>query len=246
MSGHSKWSSIKHKKAIIDAKKGKAFTKLAANIYTAAKQGGGDVEKNFRLRLAIDQAKAANMPSTNIDRAIKKGTGEIGGATVEEILYEGYGPAGVAVLIEAATDNRNRTSGDVRSTFTKNGGSLGETGSVAYLFDRKGQIQLTINSQQLTEDDLELAIIESGADDFEKSDGEILVYTKPAELMQVVNVLRENGIKMEGAELTYLPKTEVTIKDQLQLEKIIKLIDALEELDDIINVNTNAGFDLPE
>lgn len=244
MSGHSKWASIKHKKGAADAKKGKVFTKIAANIYSAARQGGRDADKNFRLRLAIDQAKAANMPSTNIDRAIKKGTGELGGAAVEEILYEGYGPSGTAILIEVATDNRNRTSGEVRTAFTKSGGSLGESGSVSYLFDKKGQIQLTISNIQLTTEELELAIIDSGADDFEESDGEILVYTKPNELMQVVRALKDSEVNVDSAELTYIPKTEIRIQDQNQVDKIMRLIDSLEELDDVVNVSTNFDFDL--
>lgn len=254
MSGHSKWASIKHKKGAADAKKGKIFTKIAANIYSAARQGGGDADKNFRLRLAIDQAKAANMPSINIDRAIKKGTGELGGAAVEEILYEGYGPSGTAILVEAATDNRNRTSSEVRTAFTKNGGSLGESGSVSYLFEKKGQVQLTrlretlrngqaISNIQLPMEDIELAIIDSGADDFEETEGEILVYTKPNELKQVVKALKESGVNVDSAELTFIPKTEVNIDDKEKAKKILNLMDTLEDLDDVVNVSSNFNID---
>ncbi|PIZ00135.1 YebC/PmpR family DNA-binding transcriptional regulator [bacterium (Candidatus Howlettbacteria) CG_4_10_14_0_8_um_filter_40_9] len=243
MSGHSKWASIKHKKGAADAKKGKVFTKIAANIYSAARQGGGDADKNFRLRLAIDQAKAANMPSANIDRAIKKGTGELGGAAVEEILYEGYGPSGTAILIEAATDNRNRTSGEVRTAFTKSGGSLGESGSVGYLFEKKGQVQLAASKQELKGEDLELAIIDSGAEDFEENDEEILIYTKPNELMQVVKYLKDSGVKVDSAELTYIPKTEVNIDDKEKAKKVLNLMDTLEDLDDVLNVSSNFNID---
>lgn len=243
MSGHSKWHSIRHKKAIVDAKKGRIFTRIANAISAAARQGGGDPNKNFRLRLALDQAKAANMPAANTDRAIKRGTGELGGAKIEEIIYEGYGPGGIAVLVEAATDNRNRTSSEVRTVFTKNGGSLGESGSVAYLFDKKGQVQLAVGSQQLAGEELELAIIDSGAEDFEESVGEVLIYTKPNELAAVQNSLKETGIKIDSAELIFKPKVEIKIAEKEKASKIIKLMDALEDLDDIVNVFSNFNID---
>lgn len=243
MSGHSKWHSIKHKKAIVDAKKGKIFTKLAANISLAAKSGGGDLDKNFRLRLVVDQAKAANMPSTNIDRAIKKGTGALGGAQVEEVVYEGYGPGGIAILVEVATDNRNRTSSEVRNTFTKQGGNLGESGSVAYLFEKKGQVQLKDSDQELSSDDLELAIIDSGADDFEVSDGETFIYTKPNELMSVKKALEKSGVKVSGAEFLFIPKTEVNITDKEKANKVLNIMDTLEDLDDVTNVSSNFNID---
>ena len=243
MSGHSKWHSIKHKKAIVDAKKGKIFTKLAANISIAAKSGGGDIDKNFRLRITVDQAKASNMPSTNIERAIKKGTGELGGAQVEEIVYEGYGPGGIAVLIEAATDNRNRTSSEVRTVFTKYGGNLGESGSVAYLFEKKGQVQLVNSKQGLKGEDLELAIIDSGADDFEESEDETLVYTKPSELMGVKKALEDNDVKVAGAEFLFVPRTEVDISDKEKAKKAMGLMDELEDLDDVTNVSSNLNID---
>lgn len=243
MSGHSKWHSIRHKKAIVDAKKGKIFTKLAANISLAAKSGGGDLDKNFRLRLAVDQAKAANMPVTNIERAIKKGMGKLGGAQVEEVLYEGFGPEGIAVLVEVATDNRNRTSSEVRTTFSKNDGNMGESGSVAYLFDHKGQIQIAANSQQITDEDLELAIIESGAEDFDESDNEILVYTKPNKLMGVKKALEDNKVKVDSAEFSYIPKNEIKISEKEKAKKILSIMNALEELDDVVNVSSNFNID---
>src|SRR3972149_5382544 len=256
MSGHSKWASIKHKKAIVDAKKGNSFTRLANAVSAAPRQGGGNPDKNFRLRLALDQAKAANMPAANIERAIKRGTGEGGGAKIEEIIYEGYGPGGTAILVEAATDNRNRTSSEVRSTFTKYGGSLGESGSVAYIFDKRGQVQLTllrkategqaISALQLPREELELAIIDSGAEDFEESEEEILVYTNPNKLMSVQSSLKEAGIKIDSAELLYVPKMEVKISDKEKAKKILNLMDALEGLDDVASISTNADIDIPE
>ena len=178
MSGHSKWASIKHKKAKTDAKKGKEFTRAAANITIAAKTGGGDPKMNFTLRLAIDKAKIVNMPAINIERAIKKGTGELGGAAPEELVYEGYAQAGVAVLIEALTDNRNRTGPEVRAAFTKHGGSMAETGAVAFQFEKKGEIIVLRKGQSLTPDEIEMAILESGADDFEEHDDVYIIYTK--------------------------------------------------------------------
>lgn len=242
MSGHSKWATTKHKKAIIDAKKGKAFTQVANMIAIAAKQGGGDPKMNFSLRLAIEKAKAVNMPSANIERAIKKGTGEGGGAKIEEVIYEGYGPAGTAILIEAATDNKNRTAPEVRSTFTKAGGSMATPGSVAYLFDQKGQMEIPVSGQPSEE--VEMAILESGADDFEELEETIIVYTKPNELMKVKENLENAGIKVENAEISFIPKTEIQVNDKDKAQSLLKLIDNLESLDDIIAVHSN--FDIPE
>jgi YebC/PmpR family DNA-binding regulatory protein len=244
MSGHSKWATIKHKKAATDAKKGKEFTRAAAMITIAAKQGGGDPKMNFALRLAIDKARAVNMPAANIERSIKKGTGELGGAAPEELKYEGYASGGVAVLIEAMSDNRNRTASEIRSTFTKFGGSMAEAGAVAYLFSQKGQIVLNEKAQKVSKDELELLIIDSGADDFEENEGEIVVYTKPATFQKVKEALESNELKVESAELTYIPSTEIKIEDEATAGKIMRLIDALEDIDDVTNVYAN--FDIAE
>lgn len=244
MSGHSKWAGIKHKKAATDAKKGKEFTKAAAMITIAAKQGGGDPKMNFALRLAIDKAKAVNMPAANIERSIKKGTGELGGSTPEELVYEGYAQAGVAVLVEAMTDNRNRTASEVRSVFTKYGGNMGESGSVAYLFDQKGQIYLNAKDQKLLPDEMELAIIESGAEDFDLLDGVYTVTTRPVDLQSVKESLESAGAKVDDAEFAFIPKTEIKVEDEIVAGKIIKLVNALEELEDVTAVHAN--FDISE
>lgn len=244
MSGHSKWATTKHKKAIIDAKKGKAFTQVANMIALAARQGGSDSKMNFSLRLAIDKAKAVNMPTSNIDRAIKRGTGEGGGARIEEFVYEGYGPGGTAVLVETASDNKNRTVGEIRAAFTKSGGSLGNSGSVAYLFDQKGQLTINLADQRTTKDDIELMILDSGAEDFEESDGAIIVYTKPADFAKVKENLEEPGVVFASAELAYIAKTDIQIKDKDKAASILKLIDTLESLDDVVAVHSN--FDIPD
>lgn len=242
MSGHSKWSSIKHKKAATDAKKGKAFTQVANLIAIAARAGGGDPKMNPTLAMAIQKAKAVNMPSANVERAIKRGTGELGGAAIEEVLYEGYGPLGVAVLVEAATDNKNRTAAEVRSSFTKAGGSLGTTGSVAYLFDRKGQMEINLSGQN--RDEIEMAILESGADDFEDQEDHLIVYTRANELAKVKNTLEGSGVKVETAELTYVPQNEVKVADRDKAKSLLKLMDTLEDLEDVVSVHSN--FDIPE
>jgi YebC/PmpR family DNA-binding regulatory protein len=244
MSGHSKWAGIKHKKAIIDAKKGKEFTKVANILTVAAKQGGADPKMNFSLRLAIDKAKSVNMPAANIERAIKRGTGELGGAAPEELIYEGYGPGGVAVFIEAMTDNRNRTASEVRSIFSKHGGNMADAGAVAYNFEQKGQINLSPKDQKVDSDAIELAIIESGADDFETLDDELIIYTKKTDLQSVKEYLENNDLKIGDAEITYIPKNEVKINDQNTANKLMKLIDSLEELEDVTSVYAN--FDIPE
>ncbi|MDD3480943.1 MAG: YebC/PmpR family DNA-binding transcriptional regulator [Patescibacteria group bacterium] len=238
MSGHSKWSSIKHKKAATDAKKGKAFTKVANMISIAAKSGG-DPSMNPALALAIDKAKEVNMPKANVERAIKKGTGELGGAQIEEVVYEGYGPEGVAFLIEVATDNKNRTVSEVRSTLVKGGGSMASAGAVSYVFERRGHIEVREKEQSLTAEEVEAAIIESGASDFSIEDGYTLVYTDPKDLMAVKKSLNESGVNTKNAELTYIPTQEVLIEDTEKAQKIMRLIDALEELEDVSNVFTN-------
>lgn len=244
MSGHSKWATTKHKKAAVDAKKGKAFTQVSNMITVAAKQGGGDPKINFALRLAIEKAKAVNMPTANVDRAIKRGTGEGGGARIEEFTYEGYGPSGIAVLVETASDNKNRTVGDVRAAFTKYGGSLATAGAVAYLFDHKGQIVLSISDQKAPKDELEMMVIDSGADDFEEDEENITVYSKPNELAKVKETLEGAGAIITDASFVYIAKTEIKVKDPEKARSILKLMDALESLDDVVAVHAN--FDIPD
>ncbi|MBW6431598.1 YebC/PmpR family DNA-binding transcriptional regulator [Patescibacteria group bacterium] len=242
MSGHSKWSTIKHKKAASDAKKGKEFTR-ASNLISLAARDGGDPGMNPALAMAIEKAKAVNMPKANIERAIKKGTGELGGDVIGEVIYEGYGPEGVAILIETATDNKNRTVSEIRAALTKSGGSMASSGAVAYLFENRGQIEIKKENQILSDDEIELAIIESGASDFQSEKGLIFVYTEPKELMAVKKILEESGIKISGAELSYVPKNEVTVNEKEKAEKIIALVEALEELDDVVSVHAN--LDIP-
>lgn len=242
MSGHSKWSTIKHKKAASDAKKGKEFTR-ASNLISLAARDGGDPSMNPALAMAIEKAKAVNMPKANIERAIKKGTGELGGDVIGEVLYEGYGPEGVAILIETATDNKNRTVSEIRAALTKRGGSMASSGAVLYLFENRGQIEIKKEDQSLSDDEIELAIIESGASDFQSESDLIFTYTEPKELMAVKKTLEDNGIKTSGAELSYVPKTEVTVRDKEKAEKIIALVEALEELDDVVSVYAN--LDIP-
>ena len=237
MSGHSKWATTKHKKALVDAKRSASFTKLA-NVVTIAARNGGDPTMNFQLRLAIDRAKAASMPKENIDRAIKRGTGELGGAAIEEIIYEGYGPGGAAILIQCLTDNRQRTVGNVRAAFSKYGGSLGEAGSVAYLFEKKGQITINKKSFGKTDEELEELIIESGADDFHIDDDTIIVYTQVSDLQSVAKYLEDAGVKLESSQLTYVPKTILEIPEGKQAS-LEKLIDVLESDDDVSEVYVN-------
>lgn len=238
MSGHSKWHSIKHQKAAADAKRGAAFTKLANAIALAAKQGGGDPETNFSLRLAIQKAKGSNMPAANIERSIKRGTGQLGGAQIEEITYEGYGPGGVALIIEAATDNRNRTAPEVRTALGKSGGRLADTGSVLYQFDHRGVIRLK-------PDDIEAATldaIEAGAEDIDNEDGELTVYTAANQLNAVQTQLTEAGYKPESTELAYIPKNTVIIDDQKVAQQILKLMDTFDDMDDITATHANFDF----
>jgi len=244
MSGHSKWAGIGHKKAIIDAKKGKEFTKVANMITIAAKEGGNDPKMNFSLRLAIDKAKAVNMPATNVERAIKRGMGELGGVAPEELIYEGYGSAGVAVLLEVMTDNRNRTASEVRSIFSKHGGNMADAGAVAYIFEEKGRISISLDQQKIDREALELAIVESGADDYEQDGNDFIIYTKKINLQNVLENLEENSIIVSDSEITYIPKNEITISDAEIAKKIIKLVDALEEIEDVTAVHAN--FDISE
>jgi YebC/PmpR family DNA-binding regulatory protein len=243
MSGHSKWATIKRKKAAVDAKRGKIFTKLIKEITIAAREGGGDPDGNPRLRLAVDNAKAANMPQDNIERAIKKATGELEGVTYHELIYEGYGPAGVAVLVEVATDNKNRTVAEVRHVFSKHNGSLGESGSVAWMFDRKGII--TLSSQGKTEDEILEIILDAGADDLQTEDDFFEVQTSLEAFDPVRKSLSEKNLQIENASLQWIAKNLVPMRGE-ESEKLMKLIESLEDLDDVQNVFSNADFeDIP-
>lgn len=236
MAGHSKWANIKHRKAAQDAKRGKIFTSLAREITVAARDGGGDPQFNFRLRLAIDRAKAANMPSDTIERAIKRGTGELEGVQLEDITYEAYGPHGIALLIQVVTDNRNRTVAEIRKVFNRQGGSLGESGSVMWQFDRKGRI--VIETDGADPEELALLAIDAGADDFEIDESLISIYTVPSDLEAVKKELESSGARITDAELTLVPKTTLEL-DQEQALKTLRLMEALEELDDVQQVISN-------
>ena len=236
MSGHSKWASIKHKKAIVDSRRGAHFSKLTRAITVAARDGGGDPVGNPALDLAIRKAKEASMPKDNIERAIAKGTGEGGDAeAIEAVLYEGYGPGGVAILVEALTDNRNRTSAEIKHAFSKSNGSLGEPGSVAYLFDKKGTI--VIDSGSYSEDDLMVAV-EAGAEDISTDDDVFEVITEPADFGAVRAALEEAGIEIQSAEMAYRASSVVPLEEDAA-GKLMRLIDALEELDDVSAVHAN-------
>jgi YebC/PmpR family DNA-binding regulatory protein len=240
MSGHSKWASIKHKKAVVDSRRGAHFSKLARAIMVAARDGGSDPSANAPLENAIRKAKEASMPKDNIERAVAKGAGEGGEAqAIEAVLYEGYGPGGVALLIEALTDNRNRTSADVRHAFSKHGGSLGEPGSVAYLFDKKGTI--VIDATRYSEDDL-MAAVDAGAEDITTDDDVFEVVSEQAEFAAVLAALEAAGVELESAELGYRPSSVVPV-DESQAGTLMRLIEALEDLDDVDAVHAN--FDVP-
>ena len=236
MSGHSKWASIKHKKGANDAKRGKIFTKIIKEITVAAKMGGGDENLNPRLRTAILKAKDANMPKDNIDRAVKKGIGELDGVTYVELTYEGYGPGGVAILIDTLTDNKNRTAADVRSQLTKGGGNLGETGCVSYLFKRKGIIGF--DSSKYSEDDIIEVALESGAEDVSTLGDTIEVVTEPDDFEKVRNALAQAGFEKDTAEISMIPDSTVTL-DKDKTAKALRLVERLEDLDDVQSVSTN-------
>src|ERR1700760_740821 len=236
MAGHSKWAGIKHKKAIVDARRGKLFTKLARAITVAAKEGGGDVEGNPALSLAVQKARDASMPKDNIERAIAKGTGEGADAdALEAVMYEGYGPGGVAILVEALTDNRNRTGSEIRHAFSKAGGSLGEPGSVAYLFDKKGVVR--VDGERCSEDDL-MPAVDAGAEDIVLDEDLFEVLTEPSDLAAVRAALVEAGIAVQDASVMQRPKTLVPLDEDGAI-KVIRLIDTLEELDDTDAVHAN-------
>ena len=240
MSGHSKWATIKRKKGALDAKRGKMFTKLIKELTIAAREGGGDPTANPRLRLAVDNAKAANMPQDNIERAIKKATGELEGVTYHELTYEGYGPAGVAILVEVATDNKNRIVAEVRHIFSKYGGSMGENGSVAWMFDRKGVISLP--KQEKTEDDIMEIILDAGAEDLQAEDEFFEIYTPLESFEPVRKSLVDKDLSIENASLQWIAKNTVPVAGE-DAEKVMKLIEALEDNDDVQNVYSNADID---
>ena len=241
MSGHSKWSSIKHKKAATDAKRGKIFTKLIKEITVAARLGGGDIDANPRLRTAVQAAKNENMPKDNIERAIKKGTGELEGVNYEESIYEGYGPGGAAVLVESLTDNKNRTVADIRSIFGKNGGNLGENGCVAWMFDKKGYI--AVESKSVDEDVLMEAALEAGAEDIKEDNSNYEVITAPGDFEAVKDAIDKASIAYIDAEITMLPQTTANLAGK-EAEQMVRLMEMLEDCDDVQKVYTNA--DIPD
>jgi YebC/PmpR family DNA-binding regulatory protein len=239
MAGHSKWAQIKRKKAVVDAKRGKLFTKLIREITIAAREGGGNPDGNPRLRLAIDQARAANMPMENIERAIKKATGELEVSKYEEIIYEGYGPGGIAILIEAVTDNKNRTVSELRHLFSRHGGRLAETGSVNWKFQRKGII--TLDKNQISEDDLIMLALDAGADDVVTETDYYEVQTAVENFEKVRRAIADKGLKIESASLQYVPQNLMKI-DTKENETALKLLEALEDHDDVQNVYTDADL----
>lgn len=244
MAGHSKWANIKHRKARADSYKGKLFTKLAKEIMVAAKEGGSDIEKNFRLRLAVDKAKQNNLPNENINRAIQKGAGEIGAESYQEATYEGYGPGKVAVLLEALTDNRNRTTAEIRNIFSKHGGNMGEAGCVSWMFERKGYLVIEKSDQLPSEDELLLIAMEAGAQDLKDEGGSYVVLTDPEDFVEVKQKLQQEGIQLSSAEVTMLPDINVHLEDKEEVEKLFKLMEALEEHDDVQNLYSN--FEISE
>ncbi len=241
MSGHSKWHSIKHKKGALDAKRGKLFTKLIKEITVAARSGGsGDPNTNARLRKAISDAKAANMPNDTIDRAAKKGTGELDGVSFDEIAYEGYGPGGVAIMVETVTDNRNRTVSELRHIFSKNGGNLGESGSVAWMFAKKGQI--LIDSAARSEDELMELVIEAGAEDMTSDENGFQILTAPEDFHAVLEQVKKSGIEPVSAELTLIPQNHIHLEGR-EADQMLKLYEALDDHDDVQNVSANFDID---
>jgi YebC/PmpR family DNA-binding regulatory protein len=239
MSGHSKWATIKHKKGALDAKRGKIFTRLIKEITVAAKQGG-DVEKNPRLRSAVTAAKAENMPADNIKRAIQRGTGELEGAAYEEITFEGYGPGGVAILVEVTTDNRNRTVSEIRHAFGKNGGNMGEAGSVAWMFSKKGDI--IIPKSAAKEDDLMNLVLENGADDLKDDGDNWEILCDPGVYETVLEAVKKAGIKPEVAEIGMIPQNYIKLEGN-QVNTMVRLLEALEDGDDVQHVYSNVDFD---
>jgi YebC/PmpR family DNA-binding regulatory protein len=238
MSGHSKWSTIKRAKGVADAKRGKIFTKHAKNIEIAAREGGGDIAMNAALAAAIDNAKGDNLPKENIERAIKKGCGELEGEAIEEKVYEGYATDGIALMITTLTDNTNRTVGNIRHLLSKHGGKLAESGSVAFQFEKKGVITIERDGEEI-----EMQAIEAGVEDIESEDGFTIAKTQPQDLMEVKKKLVEMGVKVKSAELAFEAKNEIKIEEKEKVEKILKLIDLLEEDEDVDSIASNLDFD---
>ena len=241
MSGHSKWATIKHKKAAVDARRGKVFTKLIRELTSAARMGGGDADSNPRLRTAVAAAKTANMPSDTIQRAIKKGTGELPGEVYEEITYEGYGAGGVAILVDVLTDNKNRTVAEIRHLFAKHGGNLGETGCVAWMFARKGVI--TLNTNQLDEDTLLELVLEAGGDDIKTEADVYEIVTAPEAFEDVRSTLEQKGLTLDIAEITMMPQNTVPVEGK-QAEQVLRLMEALDDQDDVRKAHAN--FDISD
>lgn len=239
MAGHSKWAQIKRQKGATDAKRGALFTKLSREIITAAKQGGGDPAANFKLRLAVQRAKAANMPNDNIDRAIAKATGSESGDQLDEIVYEGYGPGGTAILVSAMTDNRNRTVAEVRHQFSRAGGNLGENGSVAWQFDAKGVLTIPVNGAD--PDDIALQAIDAGAEDVQVQDDSVEVQTDPSDLESVRQALESAGVSVENADFAMVPKATIQLDEKAAMQAL-RLLDGLEDLEDVVRVYSNAEF----
>jgi len=242
MSGHSKWATIRHKKGAADARRGKVFTKLIKELMVAARMGGGNPEGNPRLRAAVLAARAENMPKENIDRAIKKGTGELEGVNYEEMMYEGYGPGGVAVLVDILTDNRNRAASEVRHIFSRNGGNLGEAGCVAWMFNKKGSIVFDKNA--MPEEELIDLALEAGAEDVKEQENQFEVITSPEDFANVKAAFDEKQLKYELAEITMSPQTTVPIEDPKSAQQLLRLMDTLEDHDDVQHVYAN--FDIPD
>jgi len=240
MSGHSKWHSIKHKKGALDAKRGKLFTKLIRELTVSARVGGGDPDNNSRLRKAIADSKAANMPNDTIQRAIDRGTGKLEGEQYEEVIYEGYGPGGGAILLQVLTTNRNRTAAEVRSTFSRGGGSLGESGCVAWNFETKGVVTVEVDDEGRA-DELSLVAIDAGAEDIKYEDGILEIYTTPEKLPAVQSSLTDEGVTLASSDISLVPKTTIGL-DGKAAEQTLKLLDTLEELLDVQKVYSNADF----
>mgnify|MGYP001342073060 CR=1 FL=1 len=241
MSGHSHWAGIKYKKALVDAKKGKIFSKIGRRITLAARTNGGDPDNNLELRYAMDDARAANMPKDNVERAIKKGTGELGDSTYEPVVYEGYGPAGVAIMAEALTDNRNRTAGEIRKIFERNNGNLGESRCVAWMFERKGIV--SIKAEGTTEDDIMVAVLDAGAENIEKAGDFYEITSEVADIQNVKAALEGAGYAVESAQPRNVPKNFVEL-DADRVRKVLKLIDALDDQEDVQTVSSN--FSIPD
>ncbi|HPA58564.1 MAG TPA: YebC/PmpR family DNA-binding transcriptional regulator [Synergistales bacterium] len=242
MSGHSKWANIKHRKSAQDAKRGKTFQKYIRAVMVASREGGSDPSMNIRLKSAIERARAANVPVDTIEKAVKKGAGDMEGVTYDEITYEGYGSGGVAVLVDVLTDNKNRTASEMRLIFSRSGGSLGESGCVSWIFQRKGVIRLS--GKDLDEEQLLMVCLEAGADDLEKNGEGFSVYCDPAVMSEVRETLAEAGYVIEGSEIEKLPKTTVQIKGKQEAEKLLRFLETLEDHDDVQNVYAN--FDIPD